>query len=141
MNSKIKAISYYLPENKLTNLQLATDYPDWSIEKIENKTGIKERSISVSGEYSLELGEKVANKFFTEHDIDKNKIDFIIFCTQTPKHLISTSACVLQHKLGLPFYCGAFDINLGCSGYVYSLAVAEGLIKSNIAKNILLITA
>lgn len=141
MGSVIAAVSHYLPEKKLTNVDLSVQYPDWPVEKIHSKTGISERLISADDEYSLELGEKAAKKLFVEHNINGNDIDFIIFCSQTPKYLIATSACILQHKLGVPTTCGALDVNLGCSGYVYSLSLADALITSKRAKQVLVITA
>jgi 3-oxoacyl-[acyl-carrier-protein] synthase-3 len=73
--------------------------------------------------------------------VDRNAVDFIILCTQSPDYFLPSSACILQDRLGLSKQCGAFDFNLGCSGYEYGLAIAKGLIAANIAKNILLLTA
>ena len=67
--------------------------------------------------------------------------DNLIYCTQTPDYLIPTNACIIQNRLNLKKNIGAFDINLGCSGYVYSLSIAKSLIVSGHAKNKLLITA
>ena len=141
MSVRINAVSYHLPKNTLSNEDLSALHPEWPIEKIYNKTGIKNRHIADSDEYSLELGIQAARKLFHEHDINPQAIDFIIFCTQTPKHLIPTSAGILQNATGIPTTAGAIDVNQGCSGYVYSLMLAEGLIESKIAKNILLVTA
>ena len=63
----------------------------------------------------------------------------MILCTQSPDYFLPSSACILQNKLGLRTNIGAFDINLGCSGYIYGLAVAKGLINSNLASAVLLI--
>jgi 3-oxoacyl-[acyl-carrier-protein] synthase-3 len=73
--------------------------------------------------------------------VDRNAVDFIILCTQSPDYFLPSSACILQDRLGLSKNCGAFDFNLGCSGYEYGLAIAKGLIAANIAQNILLLTA
>jgi len=72
---------------------------------------------------------------------NKDKIDLLMLCTQSPDYYLPTSACILQDKLGLKTNIGAFDYNLGCSGFIYGLALAKGLIFSNIATNILLITS
>jgi 3-oxoacyl-[acyl-carrier-protein] synthase-3 len=141
MKSRISAISYVLPSSKLTNNHLSKLFPDWSIEKISAKTGIDSRYISASDQYSLELAEEAAKKLFSEHNICPDVIDYIILCTQTPKYLIPTSACILQKKLGLRNEVGAFDLNLGCSGYIYCLSIANGLIQSKQAKSILALTA
>lgn len=141
MSVSIKAVSYYLPKKTLTNEDLSVLHPEWPVEKIYSKTGIRNRHISHSDEYSLDMAIEASKLLFKEHDIKPYEIDFIIFCTQTPKHIIPSSACVLQNALGLPTHVGAIDVNQGCSGYVYSLMLAESLIVSEKARNILLITA
>ena len=105
------------------------------------KTGINKRFKSSKNEFSSDLAFKASEKLFKEYLIDRNKIDFVILCTQSPDYFLPTTACILQDKLGLPNSCGALDFNLGCSGYVYGLAICKGLIESSIAKNILFITA
>jgi 3-oxoacyl-[acyl-carrier-protein] synthase-3 len=141
MRAFIKAVSYYLPEKKLDNLALQNKFPEWSIEKISSKTGINCRSIAGDQETSVDMAIKASLKLFKEHDIDKNLIDFIILCTQSPDYLLPTSACIIQEKLGIPTSAGAFDFNLGCSGFVYGLSISKGLISSKQAKNVLLITS
>ena len=143
MTSKayISAISYYLPDNILTNQQIADLFPDWSAEKVANKIGVNQRHIVADGETATDMAEKVAIKLFKENDIDPKSIDFILLCTQSPDYFLPTSACILQDRLNIPTSAGAIDYNLGCSGYIYGLAIAKGLILANIAKNILLITS
>ncbi|MDR1653973.1 MAG: ketoacyl-ACP synthase III [Prevotellaceae bacterium] len=141
MNTFIKAISYYLPEKILTNEDLAQEFPEWTVEKIASKIGVNQRHIAEKNQTAADLGVNAAEKLFTEHNIDKNSVDFLLFCTQSPDYFLPTSACIMQNKLNLPTTCGALDFNLGCSGYVYGLSLAKGLIVSGIAKNVLLITA
>ena len=141
MEANIKSISYYLPKDKLTNEIINQDFPEWDIEKISSKTGIKERHISSKDEFSSDMAFSVAEKLFQEHNVDRSKIDFLLLCTQSPDYFLPTTACILQHKLKLNTNCGALDFNLGCSGFVYGLSLAKGLIAGNMAKNILLITS
>ncbi|MFT4523145.1 MAG: 3-oxoacyl-[acyl-carrier-protein] synthase-3 [Bacteroidia bacterium] len=141
MVSEIKAISYYLPEDVLSNQALVEQFPEWSIQKIEDKTGIKQRHISADDELASDMAVKAAEKLFEEYAIDRSIIDFVILCTQSPDYYLPTTACIIQNKLGLSTSTGAFDINLGCSGFVYSLGICRGLIESNQAKNILLLTS
>jgi len=141
MEAKIKAISYYLPEKVLANDQLVTEFPEWSVEKVANKIGISERHISGDGELSSDMAVKAGEKLFLEHQIDRYSIDFIMLCTQSPDYYLPTSACIIQEKLGLSTGIGAFDFNLGCSGFIYGLAIAKGFIISGIAKNVLLLTS
>lgn len=139
MGLTLKHIEYYLPEKVLSNKQLETEFPGWNSEKIEKKVGIKERHISGEDETALDLAFKASEKVL--EDYDRSKIDFVILCTQSPDYYLPTSACILQDKLRLRTDIGAFDYNLGCSGYIYGLAISKGLISSNIAKSVLLVTA
>ena len=140
MNSFIKAISYYLPEQVLSNVELNDAFPEWSVDKISEKTGIHERHISGDDEFSSDLAIKAATKLFSEHSINKKDIDYIFFCTQSPDYFLPTTACIIQNKLGIPVTSGAIDFNLGCSGFVYGLGLAKGLIETGQCKNILLLT-
>lgn len=141
MIAKIKAISYYLPASVLDNQKLNADFPEWSVDKISSKTGIYERHISDENEFTSDMAVSVAEKLFSEHGISRDDIDFILLCTQSPDYFLPTTACLVQSRLNIPTTAGSLDFNLGCSGYVYGLAIAKGLIFSNIAKNVLLITS
>ena len=74
-------------------------------------------------------------------NIERSDIDFIILCTQSPDYFLPATACILQDRLGLSTRCGAFDFNQGCSGFIYGLGLAKGLIETGQAKNVLLVTA
>ena len=141
MNALIKAISYYLPEKILTNTDLSKEFPEWSVEKVANKIGISERHICAPDEFSSDMAIKSGERLFSDYKIDRSTIDFIMLCTQSPDYFLPTTACIVQDRLGLPTNIGAFDFNLGCSGYIYGLAMAKSLIVSGIAKNILLFTS
>lgn len=138
MGAKIAQIEYYLPEKVLTNDELAASNPGWSAKKIETKVGIRNRRIASSNESSMDVAIKAGQKLLISHDADA--IDFLIFCTQSPEYLLPTSACIIQDRLGLRTNMGAFDFNLGCSGYIYGLAMAKALIESRIVSNVLLLT-
>ena len=137
----INAISYITPKNQLSNLDLAKEFPEWSAEKVADKVGIEKRFIASNIESTSHLAIKASEKLFKNNDIDRSIIDFVILCTQSPDYALPTTACIIQDKLNLKKSCGAFDFNLGCSGYVYGLAVAKGLLCGGIAKNVLLLTA
>lgn len=141
MEAYIKAISYYLPEKVVTNEQLIEEFPEWSVEKIAKKVGINERHIAADDETAGDMAFKAAEKLIAENNVDKAEIDFVLLCTQSPDYFLPSTSCIIQNRLGLPTKCGAFDFNLGCSGYEYGLAVAKGFIMSGVAKNILLLTA
>ena len=140
MKAYIKDISYYLPNKVLTNDQIAALFPEWSADKVASKVGITERHIAAEGETATDMAYKAAEQLFAQ-GVDKSQIDFVLLCTQSPDYFLPSSACILQDRLGLSKNCGAFDFNLGCSGYEYGLAVAKGLIVAGIAHNILLLTS
>jgi 3-oxoacyl-[acyl-carrier-protein] synthase-3 len=141
MKAYIKAISYYLPENILDNEQLIREFPEWTVEKIASKVGIFKRHIADKEETAANMAVKVAEKMFTEHGIERSTVDFLLLCTQSPDYFLPASACIIQDKLHLPTSCGALDFNQGCSGFVYGLSLAKGLIMGEIAKTVLLITS
>lgn len=141
MKAYIKAIEYYLPEKVLDNSEIAERFPEWSAEKVASKVGITERHISGENETAADLAYMAAKKLLEGNDGIKEKIDFLLLCSQSVDYKLPSSSCILQNRLGLKTSCGAFDFNLGCSGYEYGLAVAKGLIVAGIAKNVLLLTA
>lgn len=140
VNPYIHSIAYYLPEKKLANEELALEITGWSANKIYTKTGIKARHIAGENEFASDLAEKAALNLFRENDIKPEDVDFMIVCTQSSDYFLPPIACVLQEKLNIPKSCGAIDINMGCSGYVYALALAKSMIIAESAKNVLLIT-
>ena len=130
----IKAISTYLPEKIESNENLGD-------ERFISKLGIKERHIAADDESSGDLAVKAAENLFNEYKIDRNDINFILLCTQHPDHLGPTTACHVQSRLEIPQTAGALDFSLGCSGYVYGLALAKSLIETQMASNVLLLTS
>lgn len=141
MKAFIKAIEYYLPDGILDNEELARDFPEWNAEKIETKTGIRQRHMAAQGECASDMAVAAAKKILASGACQPEDIDYILLCTQSPDYFLPTTACVLQQRLGLPSTCGALDFNLGCSGFVYGLGLAKGLIETDQARNILLVTA
>ena len=137
----IGPVAIHLPEKVENNDYLAAQFPKWNMEMIYAKTGIRERHIAAPNECSSDLGVAAAEKLFAENNIDRDSIDFLLFCTQTPDYPLPTTACLIQNRLGLPKSIGALDFNLGCSGFVYGLSLADGLIRSGTARRVLLITA
>ncbi|MBC8351322.1 MAG: ketoacyl-ACP synthase III [Planctomycetes bacterium] len=137
----IGPISVHLPEKVETNDQLKAEFPSWDLDLIYSKTGIAQRHIAAADECASDLGVAAAKKLFAANEIDPQSIDFLLLCTQTPDYPLPTTACLMQDRLGLPTSAGAIDFNLGCSGFVYGLSLADGLIRSGAAKRVLLVTA
>ncbi|MBI5425340.1 MAG: ketoacyl-ACP synthase III [Opitutae bacterium] len=134
----IEKIACHLPKTVLSNTDLALLYPDWTAEKIFEKTGIRERRVVSEGECASDLAHAAAVQLLSE---GADQADCLLFCTQTPDYLLPTTACVLQYRLGLPTSCAALDFNLGCSGYVYGLSLANALLASGAAEKVLFLTA
>ena len=137
----IGPISIHYPERAETNEQLQQLFPEWDMDLIYSKTGIATRYIAAPDECASDLGVRAAAKLFEQYDIDPASIDFLLFCTQTPDYPLPTTACLMQTRLGIPTSAGALDFNLGCSGFVYGLALADGLMRLGPIRRVLLITA
>jgi 3-oxoacyl-[acyl-carrier-protein] synthase-3 len=139
--ARIAAIATHVPDRVLSNEELAADFPDWPAEKILQKTGIRERRIAGPDETALDLATAACSALFTNEPELRGQVDFLILCTQAPDYVLPTSACLLQDRLGLKTEIGALDISLGCSGFVYGLSLAAGLIAGGMAQTVLLVTA
>jgi 3-oxoacyl-[acyl-carrier-protein] synthase III len=133
MKVKIDSSAYYLPEKKEDNKDLLLDNPEWEISKISDKTGIFTRSIASAHQTAVDLAFEAGIRLFKDSSC-KEDIDLLVLVTQSPDYVLPTSACILQDRLGLSNKCMAFDINLGCSGFIYALSVVGSLIESGIAK-------
>lgn len=137
----ISAIAYHLPATELTNEQLSAAFPEWSVDKIMNKVGIFARRVVSENEFSSDLAVAAAKQLFAENNLDPAGIEYLIVCTQSPDYFLPTTACLVHERLQLPSTAGAVDINQGCSGFVYGMGLAKGLIASGDVDNVLLITA
>lgn len=140
-HAKIAAIDFHLPEQTLSTAELSAQFPEWSVEKIDKKTGIRTRHIAGPEECASDLAVAAAQKLFASGACQPGDIDYILLCTQSPDYFLPTTACLVQDRLGIPTTAGALDFNLGCSGYIYGLGLAEGLIATGQASNVLLLTA
>ncbi len=141
MNASVAGIEYHLPANVVTNADLVARFPDWSVDRIAEKTGILQRHIAAKEECSSDLAYAAAEKLFASEAATPGEIDYILLCTQSPDFFLPTTACLLQERLNIPKSAGALDFNLGCSGYVYGLGLAQGLIATGQASKVLLLTA
>ena len=140
IKSYIKAISTHFPKKIRTNDSISEQFPEWNSEKILQKIGIKQRYIASEGECASDMATQALLNLLEEHHLEKSDIDFLLLCTQTPDHILPTTACIVQSKAGIPTTCAALDINQGCSGYIYGLSVANSLIASGNFKNVVLLT-
>jgi 3-oxoacyl-[acyl-carrier-protein] synthase-3 len=141
MEAFIKHISYYLPTGRLSNDEIARRFPEWDSAKIIQKIGVKNRNITKEDQFTSDIAAEAVEELCLEYAIDKADIDYLIVCTQSPDYYLPATACIVQNKVGLSTHCAAIDINQGCSGYIYGLSLAKGLIVAKIAKNVVLVTA
>jgi 3-oxoacyl-[acyl-carrier-protein] synthase-3 len=141
VQAEIQSIAYYLPENYLGNAELARSFPNWTEEKIVHKLGIERRPIAAVEQTATDMAVNAAENLFENGCCEPEEIDFLLFCTQSPDYFLPTSACLIHERLGLPKSCGALDFNLGCSGYIYGLSLAKGMIETGSAKKVLFLTS
>src|ERR1700751_3692303 len=141
MAISLNHISVHFPDNILTNEKLAKDFSETDAEQIFKNTGIKQRFISAPNEIASDLAVKAAEKLFSEYEINKEEIDFLIFCSEGFDYIAPASSCIIQDRLGLSKNIGCFDLPYGCSGYLYGLGIANGLLSSGMANCILFLTA
>lgn len=141
MKITIRHIEYHLPEKLVTNAELAMENPEWDFNLIESKTGIFSRHIVGDTELASDLAVRAAERVFEKDGIDRKSIDTLMFCTQSPDYLIPTTACIIQDVLKLSTQTACFDFNLGCSGYIYGLAIGSALINGGISERVLLLCA
>ena len=141
MSCLIAGVNYFLPENRRSNEHLVAANAKWDAAKIYEKTGIRTRPIAAHNETAADLGFMACEQLFRELEYDRSKVDVLLFCTQSPDYCLPSSACIMQNRLGLPTECGALDFNLGCSGFTYGLWMANALIESGSAENVVLVTA
>lgn len=139
--SQVAAIEFHLPGGTVSNAELAALSADWTEDKILQKTGVSTRHIVGPEEFASDLAFQAAERLFASHAVRRDEVDFLIYITQSPEQFMPATACLLQSRLGLPMECGAIDLNQGCSGYVYGLGVAAGLIESGQSRGVLLLCA
>jgi len=141
MGLTIQQIEYYLPKLSISNDDLAKENPDWDFDKIKGKTGVFSRHIAGVNETSLDLAINAVEKVFIKDNSIKGKIDSILYCTQSPDYIMPSNSFLIHKHFGFNQNVWTFDYNLACSGFVYGLAIANGILKTGLAKNIMLITS
>jgi 3-oxoacyl-[acyl-carrier-protein] synthase-3 len=141
MSCYLQAIAHFLPLRLRTNADLIALNPSWNDDAIYRKTGIRARPIADPEQTAQDLGYLAIEELFRNEKIDRATVDVLIFVTESPDYLVPPSACILQHRLGLSPHAASFDVNLGCSGFVYGLMLARSLILSRTASRVLLVCA
>ena len=141
MNTTITAMHYCVPKKRLTNEELAERFGERQLKSIIRMAGIRERRVVSDGETASDLAYWAARRLIEDRQLDPKEIDLLIFASQTSDYQMPATACVMHKRLGLSENCAAFDINLGCTSYPYSLSVAHGMIVSGVAHKALVLNA
>jgi len=139
-SSCILAVEPELGADLLSFDELEQRFGAEAMQKVLSGAGIRNRRVAPPGVCGSDLAFNAAIRLFEKHQIDPQSIDLLIMCTQSPDYWMPTTACVLHDRLKLKTQCAAFDINLGCSQYVYGLSVAHSMLASGVAKRALLLT-
>ena len=134
-------IAVHLPAHILTNDELESAHSEWNVPQAASRVGVQARHISANGETAFDLALVAARELLDRHEGLAADVDGILFCTQTPDYLLPSNAFLLQKDLGLRKELIALDFNLACSGFVYGLAMGLSLLRSGMARNLLLVTA
>jgi 3-oxoacyl-[acyl-carrier-protein] synthase-3 len=140
MPTAIIGVEYTLGSESLSQETLEARFGAPAMDKVLKASGIRNRRVAPEGVCGSDMALDSAQRLLERTGFDRSRIDLLIFCSQSPDYLLPTTACILQNKLGLEKSCAAFDINLGCSQYVYALGVAHSMISSGLATTALVLT-
>jgi len=139
MYARIIGTGRYLPEKILTNKDLE-QMVDTSDQWIQDRTGIRQRHVAAEGQTTCDLAEQAARQAMDDAGLKARDIDLLLVGTTTPDLVFPSTACLLQHRMGMA-ECGAFDINAACSGFIYAMSVADQYIRNGTARNVLVVGA
>jgi 3-oxoacyl-[acyl-carrier-protein] synthase III len=138
-NVEIKGIAGAVPDNLRKSEEYNDIFGEESVQKFINMTGIKKRYVALEEQCTSDLCYAAAKELLNKLAWEPSSIDALILITQTPDYAIPATACVLQHRLGLSEDCIAFDVNLGCSAYVYGVWLAATMINTQGINRVLLL--
>lgn len=138
-NVEIKGIACAVPDRIIKNEDYTEVFGAESVQKFINMTGVLTRYVAFDEQCTSDLCYVAATKLMEKLNWEPSSIDALILVTQTPDYAVPASACVLQHRLGLSEDCAAFDVNLGCSGYVYGVWLTATMISTQGFNRVLLL--
>jgi len=136
---KVAGISAAVPAYKRALIDELPAFTQDEIRKLSENTGIQSRHIAPEGMCTSDLCHCAAERLLDELGWQRDTVDALIFVSQTPDYILPATSCTLQHRLGLSKHCAAFDINQGCSGYIYGLFVVSQLLLGGVVKRALLL--
>lgn len=135
----IDAICCAVPKKSVEISSFSDQFGAGVVKKISLSTGISSVRIAPDDVCSSDLCFAAAQVLLKEQNLAPNDVDVLIFISQTPDYVLPATACVLQERLGLSNNCATFDVNLGCSGYVYGLWMAAGFCAAKMARRVLVL--
>ncbi len=138
-NVGIKALAAAVPKQIINNLECTKYFSYDEVKQVVDKTGVLQRRFAEPGTCSSDLCYAAAEKLLADNKIVRNEIDLLVFVSQTPDYRMPATSILLQNRLGLEHSTIAFDINLGCSGFIYGLSVVYAMMeRSGLRKALLL---
>lgn len=137
----IEKISFYLPDKIEYNEQLDIQNPSWNVHEVAKKTGILQRHLTQENQTAVDIAYEAGKKLMKDYKLSNESIEALILVTQSPDYALPSSSCILQERLKLNNNILAFDISLGCSGFVNALSIVLSLISSKTISNCILICA
>ncbi len=138
-NIGIKALSAAIPKRVINNLEYTEHFPKEDVAEIVEKVGIYERRFAEENTTSSDLCFAAAEKLLEDNEINKEEVDLIIFLSQTPDYRMPATSVILQDKLGFPKSTMAFDVNMGCAGFIYGLSIGFSFLQQPHVKKVLLL--
>jgi len=138
-NVRIAGISIAIPEHFRSRLEDEAAFGKEIVAKIQQHSGVSRRPVTLSGLCTSDLCYAAAERLLEDLNWSRESVDALIFVTQTPDYVLPATSCVLQQRLGLAKHCAAFDVNLGCSGYIYGLWLAGQMASASMPRVLLLV--
>ena len=130
-NVGISSMAACVPRNVIDNYHYDLDiWPEEEVRKVVDKVGVVERRFVDDKTCASDLCYVAAEKLIADNRIKKSEIDLLVFLSQTPDYRMPATSILLQHRLGLPMSTMAFDISLGCSGFISALSIVYGMMQN-----------
>lgn len=138
-NIGIKSIAAAVPRRVINNLEYTHHFSSEQVKQVVEKTGVVQRRFADNGTCSSDLCFAAAEKLILDNAIQRNEVDLLVFVSQTPDYRMPATSILLQERLGLEHSTIAFDVNLGCSGFIYGLSIVYSMMeRSGLRKALLL---
>lgn len=135
----ISAMAAAVPSRIIDNLKYTEFFPEDQVKEVVEKVGIYERRFADENTCSSDLCFAAAQKLIIDNNIDRSEIDLLVFVSQTPDYRMPATSITLQHRLGLGNHCVAFDVNLGCSAFIYGMSVVYSMMSTGSIRKALIL--